>query len=99
MLLPEEAHPVQNLAGSGTGHLQSLPKFGVLTLEPFDSFRRHLAAPARSFNRLHPGFCLKSAPAKACQLIAKVPNELLEFIERIHVKMIAFGFQVRSRVR
>ena len=99
MLLPEEANPVEHLTGSRAGSLESFPELGVLTLELFNSLGSHLAAPTRSLDCLHPGFGLQSATAKAGQLVAKMADELLKLVKCFHVRTIAVGFQVWSRVR
>jgi hypothetical protein len=99
MLLPEKPNPVQKLPGSRPGGFKALPELCVFELEPFDALGCDLRASSGSFHGFHPGFGLQRTAAEAGQLVAEVTDELLKLAKIFHVRTIAVGFQVCSRVR
>ena len=60
---------------------------------------RDLAATGCSVYGFHPGFGLQSATSEAGQLVTEVADKLLKLVKCFHVRTIAVGFQVCSRVR
>ena len=90
MLLAQKANPIEHLSRAAASFFEAHPEVGVLTLELVDSLGTCPGCAGRAFERFHSGFGLKGAPAKGCQLVAKMLDESLEVREG--------GFRLRQFV-
>jgi hypothetical protein len=89
VLLAEKANPLENLSRPLSGDLESFLEIGILMLELLDFLRAHARPTGCGFTCLKPRFRLKRATPEGRQLVAEMPNELLELLERVDVRTFA----------
>ena len=88
MLLSQETHTVQNLAGTGPGALEPLTKHRIFHFQLLHPLRVDPSA-GRCFERLHPCLGAQRPPSEARQLITQVSHALLQLLESFDVRTFA----------
>ena len=89
MLLSQEPHAIQDLAGSGARRFQALFQFCVLRLESLDSFRIDSTAACSGIERFDASLSLHRAFSEHGKLVSKMTDELLKFVECLNFRTFA----------
>src|SRR5687768_8141965 len=100
MLLSEESHPLEHVAGACGRLLEPGAERRILMLEPGHGRARDGRSIARTLELLHPRFGDQRTLPEARELIAKMADQLLQLVEGTDGFNLMFcvGHAVRSPV-